>query len=122
MGAALRCPACEWTSAARLNDHRCMVHGHQYAMFKCDSCCAVATWNCYSNHYCERCHQQASEAKHYPCPGPALCPLGMPHPRNLEGVHGLGCVTSFVIGCTACFGCVEAQNVGFSAENQFGFA
>merc|ERR1712107_414928 len=80
--AALRCPACEWTSAARLNDHRCMVHGHQYAMFKCDSCCAVATWNCFSNHYCERCHNQASQAKHYPCPGPGKCPLGMPHPLN----------------------------------------
>lgn len=89
-------------------------------MFKCDSCCAVAVWNCYSNHYCERCHNQASEPKHYPCPGPDLCPLGIPHPPNVEAVHGHD-IASFCIGCTACLGCTEAQDTDFNVRNVFGF-
>lgn len=116
-----RCHECEWAMMAKRGDRRCMRHGHRFAMFKCDSCCAVAVWNCYSNHYCERCHNQASLAKHYPCPGPGLCPLGMPHPRNCEAVHFDHNVTSFVIACSACLGFEEAQDVDFSMENQFGY-
>lgn len=116
-----RCPSCEWNNKACVNDHRCMVHGHRFAMFKCDSCCAVATWNCYSNHYCERCHNRAADEKNYPCPGPEKCELCMPHPPNMEAVHGRD-VSSFCIGCTACFGCTEAQqDVSFNAKNVFGF-
>jgi len=116
-----KCPDCEWKVLAKFNDHRCMVHGHKFAMFKCDSCCAVATWNCYSNHYCERCHNQAGEAKHYPCPGPGKCELGMPHPPNQEAVHCSGNFASFCIGCTACLGCREAQELDFNENNVFGF-
>lgn len=117
---ARRCQACEWNASASSNDRRCLRHGHRFAMFKCDSCCAVATWNCYSNHYCERCHNMASVPKDFPCPGPDLCPLGMPHPRNLPAVHGHN-VASFVIGCTACLGDMLPQDVEFAEQNQFGY-
>mmetsp|Transcript_109153 Transcript_109153/g.233260 ORF Transcript_109153/g.233260 Transcript_109153/m.233260 type:complete len:512 (+) Transcript_109153:103-1638(+) len=115
-----RCHECEWATLAKRDDRRCMIHGHRFAMFKCDSCCAVATWNCYSNHYCERCHNQAGQAKYYPCPGPELCPLGIPHPRNVEAIHG-DTMTSFVLGCTACLGCEEAMDVNFGEQNHFGY-
>mmetsp|Transcript_10287 Transcript_10287/g.23169 ORF Transcript_10287/g.23169 Transcript_10287/m.23169 type:complete len:507 (+) Transcript_10287:104-1624(+) len=115
-----RCHECEWATLAKRDDRRCMIHGHRFAMFKCDSCCAVATWNCYSNHYCERCHNQAGQAKYYPCPGPELCPLGIPHPRNVEAIHG-DTMTSFVLGCTACLGCEEATDAEFSEQNHFGY-
>ena len=81
---------------------KCVEHGYVYAVYKCDSCCAVATWDCRSNHYCERCHNLAGSAKNYPCPGRALCPLGIEHPPNQPGVHG-EIDNGFVIGCTKCF-------------------
>jgi len=115
------CPSCEWTSAAEANDHRCMVHGHRYAMFKCDSCCAVATWNCFSNHYCERCHNQACDPKHYPCPGPEKCCLGMPHPPNHEAKHMQDVTASFCIGCTGCLGFEASDDLEFNDKNVFGF-
>jgi hypothetical protein len=116
------CADCEWSRMAVANDHRCMVHGHRFAMFKCDSCCAMATWNCFSNHYCERCHNQAGEEKHYPCPGPELCPLGMLHPPNRQAVHCRENYASFCIGCTACLGDTEAQEgLAFNDNNTFGF-
>lgn len=106
----------------QVDDLRCMVHGHKFAMFKCDSCCAVAIWNCYSNHYCERCHTQAGQAKHYPCPGPGKCPLGIPHPPNQEAAHGEDANASFCIGCTACSGCTELPDeLAFEEKNMFGF-
>jgi len=95
------------------------VHGCRFALFKCASCCDVATWHCYSHHYCERCHNQASEPKHYPCPGPDKCPLGMLHPPNGEGVHCSKDVVSFCIGCAACMGCADedgAAHTSFSHD------
>jgi len=109
-GEETRCPDCEWAAVKDSNDHRCMIHGHRFAMFKCDSCCNIAVWNCTSHHYCERCHNQAGDKKHYPCPGPELCPLGMAHPPNQEAVHCSEQCASFCIGCTACLGCTEAEN------------
>jgi len=94
------CEACEW-GAREAKDHRCFVHGKQYAMFKCDSCCAPATWDCFSNHYCERCHNIACETKSFPCPGPGKCPLGCAHPPNSHGRHGENDV-GFVVGCFKC--------------------
>merc|ERR1712072_1111594 len=86
-------------------------------MFKCDSCCDIAVWNCEYHHYCERCHEEACQPKTYPCPGPDLCPLGMPHPRNLEA--DLNDAESsdahhqpFVVGCTACL----AQETGYAMD------
>jgi len=90
-------------------------------MGKCDSCCAIATWNCFSNHYCERCHNEASSAKHYPCPGPASCPLGIPHPPNSEAIHCQSSAASFVIGCRACLGSLDVEELSFDEKNQFGF-
>jgi len=84
-----------------------MAHGPMFAVYKCDSCCNVASWICGGgNHYCDRCHSDPSSEKHYPCPGPGLCPLGMAHPPNGPGVLGYG-APGFVVGCTACMGCVD---------------
>jgi len=119
--AARRCPKCEW-AAQGWDKARCMVHGHRFALYKCDSCCDVAVWSCHSNRYCERCHNQASEAKHYPCPGPELCPLGGLHPPNSTGVHGSNDRGSFVIGCRACLGCLQQdEDADFSVGSQFGY-
>lgn len=83
-----------------------------------------------SNHYCNRCHDLASDPKHYPCPGPDLCPLGIPHPANVEAVHESGQHKSFVLGCTACVGFTEAMDddgseddygVEFGGQNMFGY-
>lgn len=108
----LKCHECVWASLAGPDDRRCMVHGHRYAMFKCDSCCDIAVWNCEYHHYCERCHEEACEPKKYPCPGPDLCPLGMPHPRNLEADLNEAEGNDehhrpFVIGCAACLGLAD---------------
>lgn len=127
----LLCQECEWHTLGCSDDRRCMVHGHRYAMFKCDSCCAIATWNCKRHHYCDRCHPQASAAKHYPCPGAGLCPLGIPHPRNVEAVlshsdfEQYPAFRSFVLGCTACLGCdtvfQEVQSSWFVVVDEWGY-
>lgn len=60
--------------------------------------------------------------KHYPCPGPELCPLGILHPPNIEAVNGSHNVASFVIGCLACAGFqAEEEHLSFNPENEFGF-
>ena len=81
---------------------KCKVHGYKAAIYKCDSCCSVATFDCRSNHYCSSCHNRPHEAKNNPCPGPELCPLGIPHPPNKSGIHGQ-VDFGFVIGCSRCF-------------------
>lgn len=120
-----RCPECEWKAHASENDHRCMLHGHRFAMFKCDSCCSVATWSCHSHHYCERCHNQAGQPKHYPCPGPGKCPLGICHPPNLPAVHMQTSSHAFVLGCSICFGLPEGPETedfeDLYTHNQFGY-
>lgn len=123
----LKCHECEWASLAGADDHRCMVHGHRYAIFKCDSCCDIAVWNCEYHHYCERCHEEAFQPKTYPCPGPDLCPLGMPHPRNLGADldEAEGSDTHhkpFVIGCAACLGLEDdALQVDSEEHHQWGY-
>jgi len=94
------CKDCAWNADAK--DHRCFIHGKNFAMFKCDSCCSIASWDCINNHYCERCHKKASSKKEHVCPGPDKCPLGIPHPRNHEAKHGTDYITGFVIGCIKC--------------------
>ena len=115
---ALKCPSCvfgrdnsstknqedsKMVTEATVSSWRgkCFVHGYKFAIYKCDSCCAVATWDCRSNHYCTRCHDQASHRKDYKCPGES-CPLGIKHPPNKPGVHGT-VDDGFVIGCSKCF-------------------
>jgi len=104
----------------KIPDLRCHTHGYRYAMFKCDSCCNIATWDCIYNHYCERCHSLAGTAKDYPCPGIAKCPLGIPHPLNLPGVH---CAKPdpipFVIGCMKCIGMEEQNDLHGGAPHLF---
>eukprot|EP00930_Biecheleria_cincta_P091545 TRINITY_DN81133_c0_g1_i1.p1 TRINITY_DN81133_c0_g1~~TRINITY_DN81133_c0_g1_i1.p1 ORF type:complete len:637 (-),score=113.94 TRINITY_DN81133_c0_g1_i1:27-1724(-) len=123
----LRCHSCEWATLARENDRRCFLHGHRYAMFKCDSCCAVATWNCTFHHYCERCHNSAFSDKDFPCPGPEECPLGIPHPPNVAANFSVASTkeitfASFVLGCTACLGDFEEQEMQDGRkEAEFGF-
>merc|ERR1711988_782882 len=96
-------------------------------MFKCDSCCDIAVWNCENHHYCERCHGMAFEPKNFPCPGGDLCPLGMPHPRNLEAdltparendTHH----KPFVVGCAACLGLTDNDlQDGSEEHHQWGY-
>lgn len=119
----LRCATCKWSAELPL-EPRCQEHGHRSAIFKCDSCCDIAVWICASNHYCERCHREAGVSKHYPCPGPGLCPRGRPHPPNMPALFGSGeAVPGFVIGCAACLGCVdlnEASVQGSVAGSDYG--
>lgn len=95
------CGECKWQAKAQ--DHRCMEHGKKYAMFKCDSCCNIATFDCISNHYCEDCHRRPGAKKFIPCPGEGKCPLGMPHPANHTAMHGRERTMGFVLGCFKCF-------------------
>ncbi len=81
---------------------KCFIHGFAHAIYKCDSCCAVAVFDCRTNHYCDRCHRQPNSAKNYPCPGKGSCPLGIAHPPNKPGVHGQ-VDEGFIIGCGQCF-------------------
>jgi hypothetical protein len=91
---------------------RCKEHGPKFALFKCDSCCNMATFDCCYNHYCDRCHDLASAAKDFPCPGPGKCPLGKPHAKNLEAKHCVGePINGFVVGCTKCLGIDQFQEV-----------
>lgn len=124
---ALCCPSCKFKStkdgptetksnlkAAELSNKwrgKCQIHGYAFAIYKCDSCCSVATWDCRSNHYCERCHNMASSKKDFKCPGIKKCPLGIDHPPNKAGVHG-EVDNGFVIGCSKCF-LGEANSKGF---------
>ena len=104
-----RCRACVWSAPG--NSYRCDVHGASFAVFKCDSCCSLATFHCTTNYYCNRCHGMAHQPKHFPCPGPDACPLGKPHPPNQPAVHmggqdrGGGATepSGFVVGCSKCF-------------------
>ena len=86
--------------------HKCTKHGIESALFKCDSCCAVATFSCAKNSmYCKRCHspELICKKKNFPCPGVELCPLEMKHPPNLPAPLMNYVGPMFVIGCIACF-------------------
>lgn len=101
---------------------KCQIHGYKFAMYKCDSCCSMATYDCRSNHYCTRCHDQAYSEKNYPCPGDDKCPLGIEHPPNVSAVHGEGrneFVPGFVVGCFRCFMKSDDILPDFEAEPQW---
>lgn len=99
------CPSCDWTAQGAQNDLRCFVHGHRFAIYKCDSCCSTAVWCCDGHHYCDRCHDQCDDDKHYACPGKGLCPLGIAHPPNRPAnINTEMTEPSFVLGCSACLG------------------
>jgi len=119
---ARRCHECDWAAQATANDRRCMVHGHLFAVYKCDSCCSVAVWCCDGHHYCDRCHNEPCEDKHYPCPGPDKCPLRIPHPRNGAGNIGEPMEQpSFVIGCSACLGYADVPQDDLGGPDGYAF-
>ncbi len=106
------CPGCEskvrrhsekteWELLGSAWNGECSVHGSTFAIFKCDSCCSVATWSCDTNHYCLRCLSEAPFSKDYPCAGGVLCSLGLEHPINGAGILGEA-HTAFVLGCGKC--------------------
>lgn len=127
---ALRCPSCSFGETIEVDRPvtnsawrgKCTTHGYKYAIYKCDSCCSVATWDCRSNHYCERCHNKASSHKDFKCPGVKKCPLGISHPPNSAGVHGQ-VENGFVIGCSKCFlgpqHCKDFELVTDSSARQY---
>merc|ERR550525_339387 len=96
----LICDGCQW--ALESKDHRCFKHGKDYAIFKCDFCCNVASWACWSHHYCNYCHDHGGYKHPTPCPGGKCCPLGMPHPPPIQKNDINNYVMSFVIGCRKC--------------------
>jgi len=98
--ANLICDGCQWAVEAK--DNRCFKHGKDYALFKCDFCCNVASWACYSHHYCNYCHDHGGYKHPTPCPGGDLCPLGMPHPPPIQKDDINKSILSFVIGCRKC--------------------
>ena len=96
----LQCAPCLWESGP--SERKCMEHGARFAIYKCDSCCSIATYDCSGNHFCDCCHAAPRARKNYPCPGPGKCPLGIPHPANTEGVVQQH-YKAFVLGCSKCF-------------------
>merc|ERR1711904_722956 len=76
-----------------------------------------------NTNFCERCHQQAYSNTYYPCLRTS-CTLGLPHPC-ISSTKGDGAVRSFVLGCSACMGCMGLgdSNQGMSANSpgQFGY-
>merc|ERR1740121_1127596 len=108
----LHCDQCQWNAQnGKLADHRCKLHGHRFAVFKCDFCCDIAAWRCFgTTNFCERCHLQAGSDRYYPCPGGYTCSLCIPHPAILSE-DGDGAIKSFVLGCNACRGCADMGEV-----------
>jgi len=117
------CQKCEWKFSPKEPDQRCLVHGHRLAIYKCDSCCNIAVWCCDGHRLCDRCHEDPCNDKHYPCPGPEFCPLGIPHSRNTTGnVNEDKMLQSFVIGCTSCLGHPDDDDLEDHGEGEgFGY-
>ena len=101
---SLLCRECAFRDGK--SDHKCLTHGVTKAIFKCDCCCAVATYDCSGNHYCDRCHSSPSDKVvcRPECRGRVEdeCQLSMLHPPNQARDHSVA-KTGFVIGCTVCF-------------------
>jgi len=102
------CPGCAWKKATG-GGSRCTKHGASCAIFKCDSCCSIATYDCSGTHYCARCHSGywgAHKHERKPnCKGVKKhCPLSVKHPPNV-GRWG------FVLGCTKCMGVHDHCNM-----------
>ena len=101
----LLCQDCAWRDAK--SDHKCRMHGASKAVYKCDCCCSVATFDCSGNHYCDWCHSHHTDGgtSRPECRGRVCdrCPLSLPHPPNQSRNHNVQ-KSGFVIGCTACLG------------------
>ena len=119
----LLCQDCAWRESK--SDHKCRTHGPSKAIFKCDSCCSVATFDCSGNHYCDACHGSVSDGQvvRPECRGRVCdrCPLSLPHPANQPRNHGVG-KTGFVIGCAACLrvdGLCDMSGVSSQTSSRF---
>lgn len=105
-----------------IKDNRCFEHGYTHAIFKCDSCCSVATYDCIYNHYCDRCHGMAGRLKDFPCLGLGRCPLGVAHPPNLAAQHSsTNPIVPFVFGCMKCAG-YDEPNKDFGSNSTASYA
>ena len=107
------CGKCAWRGMT--GGGKCKQHGPSKAIFKCDCCCGIATWDCAGNHYCDECHKNPDDRKTMRafCHGGPKdgCPLGVLHPPNQArniGIRRCG----FVIGCVACLGIDEHCQMG----------
>jgi hypothetical protein len=125
----LNCGSCAYEAQAVAHKRhagdwrgKCREHGYKYAMYKCDSCCSMATFDCRSNHYCATCHSNAYSEKSHPCPGPDKCPLGIEHPPNVSAIHGEDrgeFVPGFVVGCFRCFTQTDDIDPDFVADSKW---
>lgn len=102
---ALVCGDCSFSNGNSM--YKCHEHGVKYAIYKCDSCCKVATFDCRGNHFCEECHKNPGSGRIYRptcCGQPGdNCPLGKCHPPNQPCGFKANPI-GFVIGCTKCMG------------------
>lgn len=114
---SLRCQACAWRDAG--STMKCNEHGPNFAVYKCDSCCSVATFDCSGRHYCDRCHARPSDGcmERPTCRGRPCdkCPLDTPHPENrprgsTAAKHG------FIVGCTKCLGVAQHCDQGATSS------
>ena len=88
----------------------CQKHDIEHAIYKCDSCCGVASFCCSGYYCCKRCHDdilgrnkdnmyKVNKYECYPCPGPEKCPFKFKHPKN-ENIFSAK--VHFVLGCKKC--------------------
>lgn len=102
-GAVMLCHECSYSMQAR----KCDKHGARYAVYKCDCCCSIATYDCGGNHYCDQCHATpydgAKLRQHCRGRPEDKCPLGVPHPQNVPRQHNKP-KNGYVVGCTKCLG------------------
>mmetsp|Transcript_20568 Transcript_20568/g.33182 ORF Transcript_20568/g.33182 Transcript_20568/m.33182 type:complete len:159 (-) Transcript_20568:109-585(-) len=100
-----KCRECSFAGAR--SSLKCKKHGVKYAIFKCDCCCSIATYDCSGNHYCNTCHSKIDKKTvgRPKCRGREgdNCPLGVPHPPNQVRNHDIQ-KNGFVVGCTKCLG------------------
>lgn len=95
----LICGACAGGALATT----CPRHGSEYIEYKCQFCCAIATWFCWGKtHFCEDCHTRQQKGDYVSkkpkselpvCPGIEKCPLKRRHPPNGD---------EFSFGCVLC--------------------
>ena len=119
------CDKCTWKQLR--SSRKCEDHGPSKAIFKCDCCCGIATFDCGGNHYCDECHEDPNHSDRKTmrafCRGRPEdgCPLGVPHPPNRPrdmSIRKFG----FVIGCVSCLGIDEHCQMGdVSRETRAGW-
>ena len=105
----MRCEECIFDEI-NPSSKKCRAHGVLYAVFKCDCCCSIASYDCSGNHYCDVCHGTLNKKPSVrpKCRGQVgdCCPLGVPHPLNAARNHSEK-RDGFVVGCTKCLGIDE---------------